>query len=199
MEVRAVGAMVTIVLASFVGMPAHSKDSPKQIPASSERANPCAVKQNPCAAKNPCSRKNPCVTQNESGIDPHQITRPADISLFSGVKRSVLVEEGRMLFEDSSLSSNGMSCNSCHATDNLFGASFATSYPHPFEMARERAGLDRAMYADEVVQFCLIGPMESQPLAWDSRELAALTAYVIDVRQKAFIATVRANPCGVTR
>ena len=134
---------------------------------------------------------NPCAVQEGVPIDPRQITRPADIPPFSGVERSVLLEEGRMLFEDSSLSGNGMSCNSCHKTDALFKPSFATPYPHPFEMARRRAGVDRAMFADEVVQFCLLVPMKGQPLPWDSRELAALTTYVVDVRQREFIAAVR--------
>jgi len=104
-----------------------------------------------------------------------------------------------MLFEDSSLSSNGISCYSCHATDGRFGATFATPYPHPFEMARKVAGVDRAMFADEVVQFCLLVPMKGQSLPWDSRELAALTAYVVDVRQREFIATSQTLPGAVDR
>ena len=130
-------------------------------------------------------------------IDPSRITRPADIEPFTGAKRSVLVAEGKMLFEDSSLSSNGSSCNSCHATNDLFNASFAQPYPHPVAMAREKAGLGRALQADEFVQFCMIVPMASDPLPWDSRELAALTAYVVDVKQKEFVAASGENPCAM--
>ncbi len=190
METWTARTLLAIGLILLAMLPGHSTESGGSVQLVSGVANPCAGHGNPCAMK------NPCVAQAEA-IDPRQITRPQDIRPFSGIKRSMLVEEGRMLFEDSSLSSNGMSCNSCHATNDMFGASFATPYPHPFEMARKRAGLDRALYADEVVQFCLIVPMKAQPFAWDSRELAALAAYVVDVKQKEFIAALRMNPCAM--
>ncbi len=138
--------------------------------------------------------KNPCGASVDEALDPQQIMRPADISPFSGVERTVLVDEGRALFEDSSLSGNGLSCASCHTGNDGFGAGFATPYPHPVEMARKKLGVDRALFADEVVQLCLLVPMKGQPLAWDSRELAALTAYVADVKQKAFMAAPRPLP-----
>ncbi len=53
-------------------------------------------------------------------------------------------------------------------------------------MAQSRFGID-SIHLDEMVQLCMIVPMESHPLPWDSEELAALVAYVQDV-QKQFIA-----------
>ncbi len=61
-------------------------------------------------------------------------------------------------------------------------------------MAKERANLD-TIRLDEMVQLCLVVPMASKPLPWDSRELAALTAYAGAV-QKSFKPTPgAANPC----
>jgi len=42
--------------------------------------------------------------------------------------------------------------------------------------------------AAQMVQFCMLAPMEAEPLPWDSKELAALAAYVDDVVQPAFAA-----------
>jgi hypothetical protein len=44
-----------------------------------------------------------------------------------------------------------------------------------------------------MVQFCLVQPMASVPLPWESRPLAALTAYSQEV-QRNFINVVAANP-----
>ena len=186
------GLIVLAVALLLSGVSACSTETTAGTQRSSGMTNPCAMKHNPCAMKH-----NPCAVGEKPMVDPHRITRPADIELFRRAPRSVLVAEGKMLFEDSSLSSNGSSCNSCHATDNLFNATFATPYPHPVAMAAEKAGLNRALQADEFVQFCMIVPMASKPLPWDSRELAALTAYVVDVRQKAFMAASRKNPCSM--
>lgn len=59
-------------------------------------------------------------------------------------------------------------------------------------MARDQAGLKR-IRADEMVQFCMVVPMAAKPLPWNSKELAALTAYTLEL-QKAF---KPANPCAM--
>ena len=161
------------------------------------RTNPCMSRNpcNPCTAKNPCMAKNPCnpcaATQD---IDPKKVKRPAGTQLYAGMKRNDLVRLGEKLFKDQSLSSNGLSCNDCHATNDLFNASFTQSYPHPVSMAKQRAGV-HIVAADEFVQFCMMAPMAAEPLPWESKELAALTAYVLDVKQPNFIKMVKANPC----
>jgi hypothetical protein len=48
-----------------------------------------------------------------------------------------------------------------------------------------------------MVQLCMVIPMASKPLAWDSKELAALSAYSLEV-QKTFKPGAQhatANPC----
>ena len=57
------------------------------------------------------------------------------------------------------------------------------------------------MDAAEMVNFCMIVPMQDEPLAWDSEELAALTAWVEHIQADFEPATASAganpcNPCG---
>ncbi len=51
-----------------------------------------------------------------------------------------------------------------------------------------------------MVQFCMLQPMQAEPLAWDSRELAALTAYVKHIQPGYHAvgggAPNPCNPCG---
>lgn len=165
--------------------------------------NPCAKKAamnpcNPCASKaasNPCSAKNPCAAANK--IDGKLISRPAGVPLYSAESRSELTAYGAKLFKDTSLSSNGLSCNDCHSTNDLFNASFGKPYPHNVSMAKERAGVSGKLQADEFVQFCMLAPMEAKTLPWNSKELAALAAYVVDVKQVDFQKWASANPCAL--
>lgn len=182
-------------------------------------ANPCSMNHNPCGMKkhnpcNPCGKKaanpcNPCAKKaanpcnpcagKAAHIDPKLITRPTNKKIYSGLSRNKLVEHGRKLFKDTSLSSNGLSCNSCHSTNHLFDATFVKPYPHPVSMAKERAGVGSKLNADEFVQFCMLAPMAAQPLPWESKDLAALAAYVTDVKQPAFVKWAAKNPCALKK
>lgn len=168
--------------------------------ASAADMNPCAA-HNPCAMKsNPCVASNPCATKS-GRIDPAAVKRPAGTHLAKG-KHDELVKEGEVLWNDTKLSSNGMSCNTCHQNHNTFSANFAKPYPHKVDMVKERAGIKGEVHLDEMVQFCMLAPMASKPFPWDSRELAALTAYTAEV-QKTFkpSGSVKkpANPCGAMK
>lgn len=143
--------------------------------------NPC----NPCAPKS----KNPCAAGNS--MDPKLVTRPAGTKLAGG-NAEELVKEGEKLWNSKSLSTNGMACQTCHQDNSGFNASFAKPYPHLVAMPKERAGVNK-IALDEMVQFCMVAPMAAKPFAWDSRELAALTAYA-DTLHKHF-KPVAANPC----
>lgn len=154
--------------------------------ASSVRAEPA----NPCAPKNPCAVKSGEARE----LDPRLITRPAGTKLATG-DHAQLVQEGERLWKDVQLSSNGLSCDSCHSNQGAFMPGFAKPYPHEVEMVRDKAGVKR-IHLDEMVQGCLVMPMATKPFPWDSRELAALTAYTAEV-QKSFKpgAAAPANPC----
>ena len=77
-----------------------------------------------------------------------------------------------------------MACQTCHTNNGLFQLGFATPYPHEVAMALDRAELAK-VDAEQMVQLCMVVPMAAEPLPWDSTDLAALTAYVLNV-QKSF-------------
>ena len=98
------------------------------------------------------------------------------------------VANGKKLFNDTSLGTSGMTCNSCHmeggtkegkmgetvipAWDNL-----AAKYPKYFKMA------ERVYTLDQVVQFCIVNPLKGKALAWDDQKLTDLTAYCASVKK----------------
>jgi cytochrome c len=120
------------------------------------------------------------------------VTRPAGTQLFAGASAQ-LVKEGERLWNDRSLGTSGLACGTCHLNHANFNPSFVKPFPHAVAMTKQRAGL-KQVSLDEMVQFCMVVPMASKPLAWDSKELAALTAYAGEV-QKGFIKAAAANPC----
>ena len=147
-----------------------------------------ALAQNPCAPK----AKNPCAAASK--VDRKLVTRPKGTKLATG-NRAEMLKLGKALWNDTRLSTNNMSCNSCHQGGAAFQATFAKPYPHTVAMAKEQGGF-KTINLDEMNQFCLIVPMAGKTLGWESKELAALTAYTAQV-QKSFKASGagKANPC----
>ncbi|HEX5337548.1 MAG TPA: cytochrome c peroxidase [Gallionella sp.] len=155
------------------------------------RANPCvprSARTNPCAAKNPCAAVNPCAAEMVK-MDVKGVMRPTDYRPYKGDSKE-LVAYGKRLFSDTRLSSNGMSCSTCHDNNGAFQNTFAQPYPHHVQMTDERADV-KSVHLDEMVQFCMVVPMAAKPLPWNSKRLAALTAYTGSL-QKGFRA---GNPC----
>jgi cytochrome c len=167
-----------------------------------QAANPCAAKpMNPCAPK----AANPCSPMQAAGdaaveVDPKLVLRPKGIKPQGG-NPAQLAKEGKALFNDPKLSTNGMSCATCHVDNQAnFAPGFAKPYPHEVAMVNQKSGLSQVQL-DEMVQFCMVVPMAAKPLPWDSRQLAALTAYAAEL-QAAFRkqstntgAAKAANPC----
>ena len=122
-----------------------------------------------------------------AGVDSALITRPEGSSAFEG-DESALLTKGEQLWNDKSLSKKGKTaCSSCHKTDTkMFKTTFLEAYPHKVKMVNKKAKLD-SITTEGMVQFCMIVPMKSEPLGWDSEELAALTAYSSQVVQKKYI------------
>lgn len=114
-----------------------------------------------------------------AGNDGAQTVRPAGYKPIAG--DPVL---GEKLFNDTKLSTNGMSCATCHANHGAYSDSFAKPYPHMVVMARDQLGRKK-VYLDEMIQACMVMPMAAKPLPWDSPELAALVAYV-EQQQRTF-------------
>lgn len=155
----------------------------------------CKAKSNPCATKNPCAMQkcNPCAASGKCGAKANpcaakRVTRPADYQPYTG-DHAELAKLGEQLFNDPNLSSNGLSCASCHGDGAGYNASFTNEYPHAVDMAQNVFSLDK-VHLDEMVQICMVQPMAAEPLPWDGKELAALTAYMRDVQM-----TLAANPC----
>ncbi len=124
-----------------------------------------------------------------ASIDQTEITRPAGTRPYEG-DRSALVALGEKLWNDKSLSHNGKSaCASCHkGNTRMFKRTFLEPYPHYVKMVDKKADLQE-ITTEGMVQFCMLVPMKSDTLPWDSRELAALTAYTEDVVQPAYTAS----------
>jgi cytochrome c len=106
-----------------------------------------------------------------------KVTRPAGYKPTQGDARS-----GEKLFSDTKLSTNDMSCASCHANNESFSESFSKPYPHKVAMADDDLGI-KSIHLDEMIQACMIMPMAAKPLPWKSNELADLTAYVSELRK----------------
>lgn len=174
------------------------------------KTNPCGAKTNPCGAKaNPCGAKaNPCGA-NPCGanakIDSTKIREPKGWKANAGkLSPAALLAKGEAMFKDKSVGKSGAACQTCHGTPALYKPYFAKPYRHTVAMAKERAGMDDVSAA-EMVQLCMKVPMKGDPLAWDSVELAALTAVVLD-RQAKYVKMGKhermghggkmANPCG---
>ncbi len=109
-------------------------------------------------------------------IKPNQVIRPSGVSP-ALLPTTEALRRGEALFSDKRLSTNDMSCITCHADLQSFNDSFGRPYPHKVQMAQDMAGLDE-VNAETMVQFCMLVPMAAQPFAWSSPDLAALTAYV---------------------
>lgn len=159
---------------------------------------PRAGKRNscsPCAARNPCAASNPCAAGDR--VDPKAVTRPEGTKPYQG-DRAALLNEGKALWNSKEISrNNSMSCSSCHQDGTaMLQPDFAKPYPHFVQMAKDVAGME-SITLEGMVQLCMIKPMQSKPFAWDSRQLAALTAYT-SVLQKEFkpVGSAAArNPC----
>ncbi|RMH15633.1 MAG: cytochrome C peroxidase, partial [Gammaproteobacteria bacterium] len=146
--------------------------------------------------------KNPCASNSGQFIDPADYIRPVGSKRYkhghiSKRTQKKLVQYGKKLFNDPSLSGNGISCSSCHATDHLFKASFATPYPHKVQMTADFSRYQKPVELEEFVQFCMLKPMASKAFPWKSKELAALTAYMEEKKHKPFMQMAMANPCAL--
>lgn len=121
-------------------------------------------------------------------VDPRQFSRPPNVKPYSQ-NAADLAEQGKRLWTYTRFGSNGQSCSSCHGTIDTYSDTFLKPYPHFVQIVKDKAGLS-VVDAEQMVQFCVVVPLEGKPLDWSSKELAALAAYV-EVRQKLFEAFKR--------
>lgn len=174
--------------------------------------NPCGMKANPCGMNpcggNPCGMNpcnpcggNPCNPCGGAMVDPAKFKKPAGVTLPS-TRSAALVAKGEKLWNDPSLSTNGLACATCHAGKYAqMNASFAKPYPHRVNMPAQMAGVSEVSAA-EMTQFCMLQPMQAEPFDWDDQRLVALTAYVENIQadfkpQKASMGSNPCNPCAM--
>ena len=81
------------------------------------------------------------------------------------------------MFNSKKLSTNGMSCATCHAGLKSYSATFKSDFPHKVNMASNNYGVP-SIHLDEVVQMCMNGPMEAKIFKWGSDDLANLTVFM---------------------
>lgn len=117
------------------------------------------------------------IAQKTTGIDPA-----------SELAKSI--ENGKKLFNDASLGTNGMSCNTCHlnggATEGMKmgGKALKVFDKLGCEYPKYFAGAKKVMTLDQVNDWCIVVPMKGTALAWDDQRLTDLTAYVASVKAK---------------
>ena len=130
--------------------------------------------------------------EGEAEGDASHILRPRGTKRNKGgMSKAARIKRGRELYDDASLSTNGLSCNSCHTDLEGYNATFTKRYPHYVAMGKDIYGKTK-ISAESMVQICMEQPMEAEPLAWDSADLTALAEYVKVVR-KQFKAKVKAE------
>jgi cytochrome c len=142
-----------VFLLAFLGLFILALASPINAEA---RKNPC----NPCA-KNPCAK---------AGGDTKPI-RKAKAKDFQS-----LVKKGKALWNDENLGKSGMSCMTCHedyASLNL-DKKGAMHWPHEVKMPGDILTLD------QMINFCMINPMQTKQLDPNSIEMTAMAAYYFE-------------------
>ncbi|MBF0289161.1 MAG: hypothetical protein HQM14_15185 [SAR324 cluster bacterium] len=141
--------------------------------AKSNPCNPCAAKKwkNPCNPCNPCASKanpcNPCGGKSTFKMSPYK-------------KKSDAIAAGNKLFHNTNLSgSKALSCSVCHNPASKENLDLTTSKPWP-HYVKMGGGI---ISLDQIIQICMVKPMQSTAFKWDDPELVALGAYVNSLRK----------------
>ena len=121
-----------------------------------------------------------------ASVDAEQLVRPAGTTPATADQEELLAM-GEKLWNDPALGNSKLACASCHKNYvKRFKETFLEPYPHMVKMAKKKANLDEVT-TEGMVQICMVVPMKAEPLPWDSLELAALSAYIEEVVQPAYI------------
>jgi thiosulfate dehydrogenase len=93
---------------------------------------------------------------------------PADLKRWEGEFMSV-VQQGRALWTDGTLGTNGVACAQCHPNA-------ANTHPETYPKFQKQVG--RVVPLWEMINWCLRNPLEGKPLAADDPKMIALQSYV---------------------
>jgi len=80
-----------------------------------------------------------------------------------------VVAQGRALWTDGALGTNGVACAQCHPNA-------ANTHPETYPKFQKQLGKVAQLY--EMVNWCLKNPLEGKPLAADDAKMTAILSYV---------------------
>lgn len=92
----------------------------------------------------------------------------SDIKLWTSEYNAV-VAEGRKVFTDPELGSNGVVCAQCHPNA-------ANTHPETYPKFQKQLGKVAVMW--EMINWCILNPLEGKPLAADDPDMIAMQAYI---------------------
>ncbi len=97
------------------------------------------------------------------------------------------VERGKALFTDPSLGTTGKSCNDCHIDGGMKDSKMGKMDMKAFRNERlvypkYVMSMNRVVTLDQVVNWCIVGPMKGTALPWDDQKLTDLVAYAVSVK-----------------
>ena len=85
-----------------------------------------------------------------------------------------VVAEGRELWVSPDLGTNGVACAQCHPNA-------ANTHPETYPKFQQQLG--RVIALRDMINWCLMNPLEGAPIELDSREMVAIEAYVTHERR----------------
>ena len=148
--------------------------------------NPASA-ENPCAT-NPCSL-NPYSVKNVCSVAPAAENKPIRRFVMTDMEKVEVY--GEELWTDTKLGTSGLSCSSCHPNGKDLRKG---SYPKSIKMAGDILTLD------QMINFCMVNPMNAKPLSWNHQKMTALAYYVSthsnDPEKKEAVNPCGVNPCG---
>ena len=97
----------------------------------------------------------------------------SDLARWQGEYMSA-VNAGEKLFHGGIKSKNTMSCDQCHPN---------ASNTHPETYPKFQQQLGKVAVLGEMINWCIMNPLESDPLALDSADMIALQAYILHERR----------------
>ena len=96
------------------------------------------------------------------------------------------IMNGKALFSDAGLGTNGKTCNDCHMAGGTMEGTMGKMVTKPFYEVNEKYPMywmmaDKVMTLDQVINWCIMTPLQGEPLKWDDQRLADLAAYCASV------------------
>lgn len=96
------------------------------------------------------------------------------------------IMRGKDLFGDASLGTNGKTCNDCHMAGGTKEGKMGKMVVKPFYEVNEKYPMywtmaDKVMTLDQVINWCILTPLQGEPLKWDDQKLTDLAAYCASV------------------